>query len=354
MKQTHAFLFSIIAFVVIALFANPSTTGAKIQINPQGEVIRVGQVLGKSDQNKAVKELPAQAQTGKANANTESSAVAESKKESPDSAYVVAPTTSPSKRSNQTSTAKQTEMKVRVNKDVLEIMQEDTLEATESDKTDVIEILPDEDKDVVKLRGKDNAAYVIRNRIAAQSHFPLSVNLETNQLIVTTPQGTKIVTVLPDKAVENMLAANVLDQIGGKGGLKWLESQPATPSATPEATDSAAPTPTLDPEATPTASLTPEPDATGSGEILPTPEPTVEAEADTEPIVADEAEKIIELVSQEDGKLAYEIEGAKSKKLFGFYPVSLKRKVTVSAETGEVLAIDQAWTDDLLEMFSTE
>jgi hypothetical protein len=355
MKQTHAFLLSIIAFVVIALFANPSTTGAKIQINGQGDVIRVGQVLGKSDQNKTQKELPAQAKANKPETTDDSASAGETEELEDEVVGTTAfQTASSSKRNTPSSAGKKSELKVRVADDVLEFDNEDVPEATESDKTEVIEILPDEDQDVVKLRGKDNAAYVIRNKIAAQSRFPLSVNLDTNELMVTTPKGTKIVTVLPDKAVANMLAANVLDQLGGKGGLKWLESKSATPSATPEATDSATPTPSEDPEATPTATLSQAPEATEGAEVLPSPEPTSAPELEEEPVVADEANSIIELVSQEDGTLAYEIEGAKSKKLFGFYPVSLQRKVTVSAETGEVLDIDQSFTADILEMLSTE
>ena len=48
----------------------------------------------------------------------------------------------------------------------------------------------------------------------AETKFPLSVNLATNELIVTTPAGERVVTVLPDQAVQNMLAANVIDQLG--------------------------------------------------------------------------------------------------------------------------------------------
>ncbi|MBI2334545.1 hypothetical protein HYU96_01975 [Candidatus Daviesbacteria bacterium] len=46
------------------------------------------------------------------------------------------------------------------------------------------------------------------------SNFPLQVDLNTNQLTVTTPAGTKVVTVLPDQAVQNMLAANVISRLG--------------------------------------------------------------------------------------------------------------------------------------------
>jgi hypothetical protein len=37
-----------------------------------------------------------------------------------------------------------------------------------------------------------------------------------------------------------------------------------------------------------------------------------------------------------DGKLTYTYEGTESKKLFGFFPVKLNKKVNVSAEDGAV------------------
>jgi hypothetical protein len=189
-----------------------------------------------------------------------------------------------------------------------------------------------------KIRSMKNSYAVIRNKIAAQTHFPLMVNLETNELIVTTPKGQKVVTVLPDKAVQNMLAANVIDQLGGKGGLLWLEYQAsltptATPSATPTATESATPTPGEATEA-------------GELEISPTPEPTL-PEEEIPPV-----EEIITLTTTNEGDLAYEIPGIKFKKLFGMIKIKLDRTVLVSAETGELLGIRQALLARILDLLS--
>jgi hypothetical protein len=52
-----------------------------------------------------------------------------------------------------------------------------------------------------------------KNKIKAKTNFPLSVDPETNQLIVTTPKGQKIVTVLPDQAIQNMLSKKVLSEV---------------------------------------------------------------------------------------------------------------------------------------------
>jgi hypothetical protein len=52
-----------------------------------------------------------------------------------------------------------------------------------------------------------------KNKIKAKTNFPLSIDPETNQLIVTTPKGQKIVTVLPDQAIQNMLSKKVLSEV---------------------------------------------------------------------------------------------------------------------------------------------
>lgn len=189
----------------------------------------------------------------------------------------------------------------------------------------------------VTVKARDNAALVIRNKLAAQTNFPLIVNLETNELIVNTPHGQKTVTVLPDAAVANMLAANVLDQPGGKGGFLWLQSQPtATVSATPTATVSA--TPTMVEEPVPTATPSGEPTATPSAE------PTEAVESvGTFPI---------RLVLTDAGVLAYEIDGVKTERLFRLFKVKLNRVVVVSAETGELLEIQQSLLTKILDFLS--
>lgn len=49
--------------------------------------------------------------------------------------------------------------------------------------------------------------------VEAETHFPLSVDPTTHTLTVTTPAGTKEVTILPDKAVQNVLQKRLLDSI---------------------------------------------------------------------------------------------------------------------------------------------
>ncbi len=197
-------------------------------------------------------------------------------------------------------------------------------EGTESAEFEI-----EEPEETTKIRSMKNSYAVIRNKIAAQTHFPLMVNLETNELIVTTPKGQKVVTVLPDKAVENMLAANVIDQLGGKGGLLWLEYQASlTPTSTPSATPTGA-----------TESATPTPEgATEAGTIEEEPPPV---------------EEVVSLTTTDEGILAYEIPGIKYKKLFGLIKITLKRNVIVSAETGELLGIQQSLLTRILDLLST-
>jgi len=192
--------------------------------------------------------------------------------------------------------------------------------------------------ETVTFKAQNNSAFVITNKLAAQTNFPLMVNLDTNELIVNTPKGSKIVTVLPDAAVANMLAANVLDQLGGKGGLLWLQSQitpTATVSATPTATVSATPVE----EPTPTATDSGEPTATPSGE----PTVAVESLEDTP----------IKLILTDEGVLAYEINGIKIKRFLGIFKVKLNRLVFVSAETGELLFIQQNLLTRILDTLSS-
>lgn len=215
--------------------------------------------------------------------------------------------------------------KIRLRVENKEGQEQELPEGSESGEL-VIEEPEDNNNTTIKSTG--NAYMVIRNKIAAQTHFPLMVNLETNELIVTTPAGQKVVTVLPDAAVAHMLAANVLDQLGGKGGLRWLATQPtATPSATPTAT--------------PSGEITPTP-----GEGTPTPSPELTATPTITPMEG------ITLTITKEGTLAYEIPGLKFKKLLGVWKVTLQRVAVVSAETGELLDIQESPFTRILDLLS--
>ncbi len=86
---------------------------------------------------------------------------------------------------------------------------------------DVNEALKPED---VEVSTSTSGLVVRHGETEAETHFPLSVNTTTHELTVTTPAGTKTVTVLPDTAVNNLL---------NQGVLKNVETQPATAGAVP-------------------------------------------------------------------------------------------------------------------------
>lgn len=127
-----------------------------------------------------------------------------------------------------------------------------------------------------------------KNKIKAKTNFPISVDPETNQLMVTTPAGQKIVTVLPDQAIQNMLSKNVLSEI------------------------------------------------------------EYEEKTNTE---NEQQDSEIELENRND-QVVYKIKGKKEHKLIGFIPVKTETTAYVSAENGEVVAKDESLLSKLIDLIS--
>ncbi len=94
------------------------------------------------------------------------------------------------------------------------IIKAETEEGKGVSEQELFKIVDRVDKSGIKIATAGGKLLISRNNIGATSNFPLQVDLNTNQLIVTTPAGTKVVTVLPDQAVQNMLAANVISRLG--------------------------------------------------------------------------------------------------------------------------------------------
>lgn len=161
---------------------------------------------------------------------------------------------------------------------------------------EIIKIQERADKGSIKVRTMGEKFVVARENISATTKFPLSVNLETNELTVSTPAGDRVVTILPDQAVKNMLASNVIDQIGGFAFTRDVEK-----IATQEGT-------TVD--------------------------------------------QVIELSTTREGILAYEISGVKQEKLLGFLNVNIQKTAVVSAETGELIGVQQNIVSQILDLIS--
>ena len=69
------------------------------------------------------------------------------------------------------------------------------------------------DDDIRLIPTTDNQLALTQNQIAALTDFPLSINVETKELIITTSTGQKVVTVLPDDAVRNLLATGIINSV---------------------------------------------------------------------------------------------------------------------------------------------
>lgn len=174
-----------------------------------------------------------------------------------------------------------------------------------SDGVDIVEVEESAQMRGVRVRARGNALEVEHRRIGAITHFPLSVNTETNELTVTTPAGSRVVTVLPDQAVANMLSSNIFD---------FLLSREAEPP----------PGPTAPSGPTGLTGIAPE---GPTGIVAPGPE-------------TPEVEEEIEL-AEENGVLVYRMRGIKRAEFLGLFPFQFLVEATVSAETGELITVDQ-------------
>lgn len=148
------------------------------------------------------------------------------------------------------------------------------------------------DKSGIKIAIEGGKLLVARNSVGALSNFPLQIDLNTNQLIASTSAGTKVLTVLPDQAIQNMLAANVISRLN----TQELISQ------------------------TQLGNLTSVADVITLGERNEIP--------------------------------IYEIRGLKEHNLFGFIPITTETKVFVSAETGQEVAIEQSLLANIVDLLS--
>lgn len=159
---------------------------------------------------------------------------------------------------------------------------------------DVFEIEADENEDRIRIASDSGRSLLFaKGKHAAKTNFPLSIDSETNELIVSTPSGEKVVTILPNAAIANMLAQNAFDRLSDD-----------------------------------------------------------EVEEGTESAQLEDLEGVVELAEDDDGELVYEIDGISEQKLFGIAPVEIKRKVKVSAQTGERLGTQMSFFERLKDIFS--
>ena len=165
-------------------------------------------------------------------------------------------------------------------------IEDDKLAELESDVEDELA-----DDDVKLLPTTDNQLALTQNQIAALTNFPLSINVETKELIISTPAGQKIVTVLPDQAVQNLLATGIINKI-------------ETPPSDIIAQDQL---------------------GTLSGVVR---------------------------FEMRNNEVVYKIKGTKSHRIFGIIPVTTAVTAFVSTETGITLAKQQSILANIIDLLS--
>lgn len=80
----------------------------------------------------------------------------------------------------------------------------DSKEATHTEKKQVEKLMKEQE---INLATEDGSLQIEHKGVKASTNFPLSIDPNTKELIVTTPAGQKAVTVLPDQAVQNATRA---------------------------------------------------------------------------------------------------------------------------------------------------
>lgn len=138
----------------------------------------------------------------------------------------------------------------------------------------------------------ENEFVIQRGNAAAITDFPVSLDLATNSLIITTPAGQKTVAILPDAAIQNLLAVNIVDRLG---------PQPLQN----EAVEGALPS----------------------------------------------VNQLIQL-GEQNGIPVYEVNGLSDQKLLGIIPVTIEKQVTISAESGATVGTSESFINQVLDLLS--
>jgi len=154
---------------------------------------------------------------------------------------------------------------------------EETPEPDEFEEEQEVEVKDGTSESKIKIRnGKNKFEFQQEGaKFSVESNFPLSVNPTTRELIVTTPAGSKVVVILPQQAIDNMLAAGIVTSAFG-----------------------------------------------------------------------------VDLKTESDGSLSYNIDGTKNEKLLGVFDVAVPKNLIVSAQTGQVLIVNQSMFSKILDFFS--
>ena len=163
-------------------------------------------------------------------------------------------------------------------------LEEDELDEIENETEVELE------EDGIKIATISEKPILTKDNIATLTDFPLTIDLGTNQLIVTTPIGEKVITVLPDQAVTNLLATNVISKVEQVSDQNIIQEL-----------------------------------------------------GNLNGIVT------LEMRGQE---VVYKIKGSKTFKLLGFIPVDTAATTFVSIETGDLIAQEQSLLANIIDLLS--
>lgn len=185
-----------------------------------------------------------------------------------------------------------TRLEIRDDRIVIKAEQEDGTEVELEDNA-IFKIEERLGASGIKVATAGAERFIVQRGIAgAITNFPISIDLATNTLTINTPAGPRTVTVLPDQAVQNLIAANVVNRIGGQAVV----------------------------------------DAVRNNNLA-------------------SVDQVITL-GEQDGVPIYEINGISDQKLLGFIPISIEKSVEVSAQTGKILSTDVSLGNKILDLLS--
>lgn len=164
-------------------------------------------------------------------------------------------------------------------------LEEEELEGLENEIENGLE------EDGIEIATGSGKPILTKNNVAALTDFPLSIDVGTNQLILTTPSGQKSVTVLPDQAVQNLLATNIINRV----------------------------------------------------------------EQVSDANLASDLKNLDGVVKLEirNNEVVYKVKGTKRHKLLGFIPVDSATTVFVSADTGQPVAQEQTVLTNIIDFLSS-
>ena len=170
--------------------------------------------------------------------------------------------------------------------DEIEVDQENLDELKDELEND----LADDDVQIATTSGRSLS--LTRKNVRAITNFPLSVNTVTNELVVMTPNGQKIVTILPDQAVRNLLSTGIISRV-----------EPVVASDSASLSDS------------------------------------------------NKFDSSIEMEMKDD-VLVYKIKGKRAHRLFGIIPVSTDVTAFTSVDTGSTVSVQQSALSSLIDFIS--